>query len=204
MRHRTAGVRQASPGHIQTMTELHEPTPQDADVVALLERQHEQISALLDRVMGTTGTDRKEAFDAVREMLARHETGEEMVLRPLTRRVDGGEEIAAGRMDEENGAKQVLAHLEQLHVDSEEFTTGFAELRLSVLSHAEAEEQREFPAVRAGIDASKRAIARDVLWKAEQAAPTHPHPSAGTTAMNYVAGPFAAMLDRAKDALSRH
>ncbi|MGH3744346.1 MAG: hemerythrin domain-containing protein [Mycobacteriales bacterium] len=186
------------------MTELHAPDAQDSDVVALLERQHEQIRDLLDRVMGTTGTDRKEAFDALREMLARHETGEEMVLRPLTRRVDGGEDLAAGRMDEENEAKQVLAHLEQLHVDSDEFTTGFAEFRLSVLAHAEAEEQQEFPAVRAGIDAGKRGIALGVLWKAEQAAPTHPHPSAKTTTMNYIAGPFAAMLDRARDALARH
>lgn len=186
------------------MSALDAPTDQDADVVALLERQHQQISALLDRVMDTTGTDRKEAFDTLREMLARHETGEEMVLRPLTRHVDGGQEIADGRMAEENEAKAVLADLEQLHPDSEEFTTGFAEFRLSVLAHAEAEEKQEFPAIRAGFDATKRAGARDVLWKAEQTAPTHPHPSAKTTAMNYVAGPFAALVDRARDALSRH
>ena len=38
---------------------------------------------------------------------------------------------------------------------------------------------------------------------AEKMAPTHPHPSAKTTTMNYVAGPFAAMLDRARDAFSK-
>lgn len=186
------------------MTDLHEPSDQDSDVLALLERQHQQISDLLDRVLGSTGTDRKEAFDDLREMLARHETGEEMILRPLTRHVDGGKEIAAGRMDEENEAKEALVHLEHLHVDSEEFTTAFAEFRQSVLAHAQAEEQQEFPAVRAGVGAGKRETAGDLLWKAEQAAPTHPHPSAKTTAMNYVAGPFAAMLDRARDALARH
>ena len=34
-------------------------------------------------------------------------------------------------------------------------------------------------------------------------APTHPHPTAKNNAMNYVAGPFASMLDRAKDAFSK-
>ena len=38
---------------------------------------------------------------------------------------------------------------------------------------------------------------------AEKTAPTHPHPSARSTAMNYVAGPFAAVADRAKDAISK-
>src|ERR687885_329359 len=48
--------------------------------------------------------------------------------------------------------------------------------------------------------------ARELLARhqtAEKMAPTHPHPSAKTTAMNYVAGPFAAMLDRARDAFSK-
>ena len=45
--------------------------------------------------------------------------------------------------------------------------------------------------------------ARDRVKRAEAMAPTHPHPTAKTTAMNYVAGPFAAMLDRARDAFSK-
>lgn len=184
------------------MAELTKPTPVDADVVALLRRQHTQIEGLLTTVADSTGTDRQSAFDDLREILARHETGEEMILRPLTRRAPGGEKIAEGRMDEENEAKEVLAKLEKMHVDSEEFTTTFAQFRLDVLEHAHAEESQEFPIVESGIDLADREKARDRLWMAEKTAPTHPHPSARTTVANYVAGPFAAMLDRARDALS--
>jgi len=34
---------------------------------------------------------------------------------------------------------------------------------------------------------------------AEKMAPTHPHPGAKTTSANYLAGPFAAMLDKVRD-----
>jgi hypothetical protein len=71
-----------------------------------------------------------------------------------------------------------------------------------VLDHAQAEETQEFPLLRQNTDAEALVKARDRVRRAEEMAPTHPHPSAKTTAANYVAGPFAAMLDRARDAFS--
>lgn len=172
--------------------------PQD-DVVALLQGQHQQIRELLERVLSTSGRERQEAFDEVRELLARHETGEEMIVRPLTRKAPDGEAVAQGRMDEENEAKETLSKLDDMNVDDPNFAAGFADFRESVLSHAEAEERHEFPLLRGNVDANTLASARRKLQAAEKAAPTHPHPSAKTTTANYVAGPFAAMLDRARD-----
>jgi hypothetical protein len=71
-----------------------------------------------------------------------------------------------------------------------------------VLAHAKAEERLEFPALRQNIDEETLQKATGKLQKAEASAPTHPHPTAKNNAMNYVAGPFASMLDRAKDAFS--
>ena len=178
-------------------------TPGTADVVDLLVEQHGRVRALLDRVVATSGEDRQAAFDEVRELLARHETGEEMILRPLTQRLPGGKEIASGRMDEENEAKVHLAELEKMDVDSAEFARAFEEFRSAVLEHAAAEEQQEFTTLRADADTDRLVAARGMLEKAEATAPTHPHPSAKTVGMNYVAGPFAAMLDRARDTLSK-
>jgi hemerythrin HHE cation binding domain-containing protein len=172
------------------------------DVVDFLIEQHREVRRLLDQVLATGGPSRQETFDVARAMLARHETAEEMVVRPLTRKMPGGEEIAQGRMDEENQAKKDLAELEKLDISSEEFVSAFTTFRSAVLNHAGAEEQLEFRALRDGTDAQTLASAQDKLQKAERAAPSHPHPSAKTTAMNYVAGPFASMLDRARDALS--
>jgi len=106
-------------------------------------------------------------------------------------------------MNEENEAKEVLAALEKMDVASPEFTAKFSEFRQSVLDHAEAEETQEFPLLRQNTDPEALQKARDRVKRAEAMAPTHPHPSAKTTAMNYVAGPFAAMLDRARDAFSK-
>jgi hemerythrin superfamily protein len=173
------------------------------DVVEFLMAQHQELRGLLDDVQRTGGQERQQSFDQAREMLARHETGEEMILRPLTRKAPDGGAVADARMAEENKAKEVLADLEKMDVDSEQFVSTFTAFRQSVLDHVEAEEREEFPLLRQNADPDALAKARDRVERAERMAPTHPHPSARTTTANYVAGPFAAMLDRARDAFSR-
>jgi hemerythrin superfamily protein len=185
------------------MTEVREVPNDASDVIEFLLDQHQQVRGLLDDVLAAEGQERQRYFDAVREMLARHETAEEMIVRPLTRKAPGGDDVAAGRMHEENEAKEVLAALEKMDVAGAEFTARFSEFRRSVLEHAEAEETQEFPLLRQNTDPEALVKARDRVKRAEAMAPTHPHPSAKTTAMNYVAGPFAAMLDRARDAFSK-
>jgi hemerythrin superfamily protein len=180
---------------------VHDTTDNASDVIEFLLGQHQQVRTLLENVLMAHGEERQRAFDDVREMLARHETAEEMIIRPLTRKAPGGEEIADRRMHEENEAKEVLADLEKMDVDSQEFTAKFTEFRQSVLDHAQAEETQEFPVLRQNTDPEALVKARDRVKRAEAMAPTHPHPSAKTTTANYVAGPFAAMLDRARDAL---
>ena len=185
------------------MTEDVRVVKDDAsDVIEFLVNQHQQVKGLMADVLASTGEERQRYFDTVREMLARHETAEEMIVRPLTKKAPGGDQIAQGRMDEENEAKEVLADLEKVDVNSPEFRTMFTTFRDSVLEHAEHEETQEFPLLRQNCDPEALVKARDRVKKAEAMAPTHPHPSAKTTAMNYVAGPFAAMLDRARDAFS--
>jgi hemerythrin superfamily protein len=182
------------------MTDALDARDEATDVVDFLLRQHEEIRRLLNQVLETSGQDRQYAFDQVRELLARHETGEEMVVRPLTRTAPDGDPVADSRMSEENEAKEVLARLEDMDVDSDEFVRTFTGFREAVLAHAEAEQRDEFPLLRQGVDTDTLVKARDRLARAEKMAPTHPHPSARSTTANYVLGPFAAMLDRARDA----
>jgi hemerythrin superfamily protein len=179
-------------------------TATKGDLVAQLLAQHELVRAAIDAVaQTTTPTERQDAFDALRELLARHETAEEMIVRPLTRGINGGETVASARMDEENESKDVLAKLEKLDIASEEFARTFETFAKAVLEHAQAEEVYEFPLLRSMLDAGKLEQAEKALLMAEKTAPTHPHPSARSTAMNYLTGPFAALTDRAKDAVSK-
>src|SRR4051812_47146286 len=173
------------------------------DLVDQLLEQHELVRRAINDVAGTTtAQSRQESFDALRELLARHETAEEMIVRPLTRDIRAGEPVAEARMEEENESKNVLRQLEKLDIDSVEFARTFEGFAKSVLEHAIAEETYEFPLLRQ-LDADKLRKAEEQFLLAEKTAPTHPHPSARSTAMNFVAGPFAAVADRARDAVSK-
>src|SRR4051794_13098325 len=176
----------------------------EGDLVSQLLAQHALVRGAIDDVAkSATAESRQEAFDILRELLARHETAEEMIVRPLTRDLDNGEAVASARMDEENKSKDVLSELEKLDIASVEFARTFESFAKEVLEHALAEEALEFPLLRAQLDAGKLEDAERQLLLAEKIAPTHPHPMARSTAMNYVAGPLAAVADRARDAFSK-
>jgi iron-sulfur cluster repair protein YtfE (RIC family) len=164
--------------------------------------QHERIEHLLGAVQSAPADSRQDTFDELRELLAVHETAEELILRPVTRgQGTEGEQIADARFAEENKSKEVLAELEKLDVTSEEFLRQFESFAADVKEHAHNEETLEFPLVRKSEDEAALQQMGDRLQKAEKAAPTHPHPSAKTTAANVVLGPFAALLDKARDLL---
>ncbi|HEX5534225.1 MAG TPA: hemerythrin domain-containing protein [Actinomycetales bacterium] len=175
----------------------------EGDVIRILLEQHARVQTLFSQLKMATGESRQDLFDELRALLAVHETAEEMVLRPVTKKV-AGESVADARNQEEEQANEVLAELEDLDVASPEFATKLAAFEQSVLSHAEAEEQQEFPAVLAECDAEERQKLGKRLERTEKIAPTHPHPTtAGSTAKQYMVGPFASIVDRVKDSLSR-
>src|SRR5947209_17345800 len=123
------------------------------DLVDQLLEQHEMVRRAINGVARTTTAEsRQEAFDALRELLARHETAEEMIVRPLTRDIDNGEAVAEARMEEENESKDVLAELEKLDIPSVEFARTFETFAQAVPAHAQAEETFEFPLLSQQLD----------------------------------------------------
>ncbi|HTW20109.1 MAG TPA: hemerythrin domain-containing protein [Mycobacteriales bacterium] len=174
------------------------------DGIDFLLDQHQQVEKLLDQVKNSVGEARQASFDELRQLLATHEAAEELILRPVTRRsVEGGDEIADARIAEENQAKDVLSQLEKLDVASVEFTTTFETFAADVQKHAHNEETYEFPSIRASQDSEDLARLETALATAEKVAPTHPHPSARSTTATAVLGPFAALLDKARDAIGK-
>jgi hypothetical protein len=176
----------------------------EGDVVRILLEQHARIQELFAQVRAANDqAGKQQAFDELRGLLAVHETAEEMVLRPSSRKA-AGDQVVDARNQEEAEATKVLADLEKLDVDSAAFAELFAHLEHSVLEHAEAEEREEFPEVLAEVSAEQRRTMGGALLAAEKTAPTHPHPgAAGSTMAQWTAGPFAALMDRAKDALKK-
>lgn len=173
----------------------------EGDVIRVLLEQHARIHELFAQITGAQGESKKQAFDDLRSLLAVHETAEEMILRPVSRET-AGDAVAAARNAEEDKATHVLADLEKMDVMSPEFDRMLAEFKSAVTDHAEHEESQEFPTVVSGRDEKERARMGSALRGAEKMAPTHAHPSAaGSTTKQYVMGPFASLVDRARDAL---
>jgi len=173
------------------------------DVVSFLKAQHEQIKQLFGEVSRSSGDERQTAFDRLRRLLAVHETAEEEVVHPKARtQLSDGDSVVSQRLEEENEGKQALAELEKLDVDSAEFDTKFEKFQKDVIEHAEAEEKQEFAQLAIELDDEQLERMRKAVELAESTAPTRPHAGVESATANMLAGPFAAMLDRARDAIS--
>lgn len=169
------------------------------DVVELLKEQHERIRSMFDAVEGSHGDERKERFAELRRLLAVHETAEELVVHPRARVAEGGNDVVDARLEEEHSAKEVLSRLDRMDQGDPDFTPTLAQLRTSVLDHAQMEEQQEFPLLRRDNDEESLALMAKAVRAAEALAPTHPHPGVESMTANLVAGPLASLVDRTRD-----
>lgn len=171
------------------------------DVVELLQEQHQHIRSLFDRVEQAPQAERQQAFEDLRRFLAVHETAEELVVHPRVRAVQGGDEVADARLQEEHDAKELLEELDSMDAGHPTFGTKLTALKASVLAHAEAEEREELPLLRANSDEKTLETMAAAVRAAEAMAPTHPHAGVESATANVVAGPLASLVDRTRDAV---
>ena len=174
------------------------------DVVEFLRGQHNQIKDMFDDVLHASESKaREKAFVELRQLLAVHETAEEMVVHPRARRdIQGGDIIVDARLQEEHDAKEQLAALEDMDINSQEFLDALILFKAVVIDHAEREETEEFNKLQRDLepDDLKRMVA--AVLAAQAIAPTRPHPGVESAVLNFAVGPFASMLDRARDTIS--
>ncbi|MCM6772046.1 hemerythrin domain-containing protein [Nocardia sp. CDC159] len=178
---------------------------EEADAVELLCRQHRRLRTLFTETAQAADTgERERKFFELRRLLAVHETAEEEIVHPRARRtLDAGDTVVRARLAEENKAKHQLAELESLDVGSAEFEAKLAQLERDVLAHADREEREEFAALRDGLAPEELRRMRRLVELAESVAPTRPHPGVESATANLLTGPFATMVDRARDLIAR-
>ena len=175
------------------------------DVVKFLTDQHNLIKDMFDEVLGASDPKAREtAFIELRKLLAVHETAEEMVVHPRVRHeVEGGDIIVDARLKEEHEAKEHLSALEAMDIGSQEFIDELKLFQSSVIDHAEREETEEFNRLERELSADDRERMAKAVLAAEAIAPTRPHAGVESAKLNFAAGPFASMLDRARDLLQK-
>jgi hemerythrin superfamily protein len=136
----------------------------------------------------------------LRQLLAVHETAEEMVVHPRVRReVDAMDSIVDARLEEEHDAKKLLSSIEKIDITSQQFIDELTKLRDAVLDHALHEESFEFPKLQRELDAEELKRLGTAVRAAEAIAPTRPHAGVESAKLNFAVGPFASMIDRARD-----
>jgi hemerythrin superfamily protein len=173
------------------------------DVVKFLKDQHNLIRDMFDEVLSASDKKaREKAFTDLRRLLAVHETAEEMVVHPRVRReVAAGDEIVDARLSEEHDAKQQLSKLESMDIGSKQFIDELTKFRDAVIDHAEHEENEEFNKLGRKLNSDDRERLAKAVLAAEAIAPTRPHAGVESATANFAVGPFASMLDRARDAI---
>jgi hypothetical protein len=174
------------------------------DVVEFLKGQHNQIKDMFDDVLyASEPKAREQAFVDLRHLLAVHETAEEMVIHPRARgELDNGDAVVDARLHEEHEAKQQLSELEGMDVDSREFLDALKVFRDAVVEHAEREELEEFDLLQRELAPEELKRMTSAVRAAEAIAPTRPHPGVESAKLNFAVGPFASIVDRARDVIS--
>ena len=159
------------------------------------------IEDMFDQVLYATDPQaREKPFVDLRQLLAVHETAEEMVVHPRVRReVDAIDSIVDARLEEEHDAKELLSSIEKIDITSQQFIDELTKLRDAVLDHAQHEESYEFPKLQQELDVDELKRLGTAVRAAEAIAPTRPHAGVESAKLNFAVGPFASMIDRARD-----
>jgi hemerythrin superfamily protein len=171
------------------------------EVIGFLKAQHNLIEDMFDQVLLASDPQaREKPFVQLRQLLAVHETAEEMIVHPRVRReVDSIDSIVDARLEEEHDAKELLSSIEKIDITSQQFIDELTKLRDAVLDHAQHEESYEFPKLQRELDADELKRLGAAVRAAEAIAPTRPHAGVESAKLNFAVGPFASMIDRARD-----
>jgi hemerythrin superfamily protein len=174
------------------------------DVIRAVLLDHAEIKERFAETLSATGQAKAAAFCQLVHLLAVHETAEEEIVHPLARKAEGGDGIVEERLAEESESKALLAELEKLGPEAGEFDEKLSKLKEAVEAHAEKEEQEEHPHLEQTVDEERLQQLARVFRAAERTAPTHPHPHGPDSATgNLLVGPFAAIVDRTRDAIRK-
>jgi hypothetical protein len=130
-----------------------------------------------DVLYAGTGAGREKAFTDLRQLLAVHETADEMFVHPRARQeIKHGDSIVDNRLQEEHSAKKQLAGMESMNIESDEFMAAVKALRDAVIEHAEKEEAFEFNKLQRELGADELKRMASAVRTSEAITPTRPHP----------------------------
>lgn len=173
-------------------------------VADVIETQHRTLLALCDRLTGD-GEDRRKVTEVVVAALSRHLSAEEQYLYPAVRRVvPDGDRLTDRELAEDHDLLVTLRRLDGVRPEHPSFGALAADVTAAVRRHVEADAAELLPLLRQMVPAEDLIRVGNRIELAQEAAPTRPHPSTpDRPPWNKVVDPVVAVVDKARDALSR-
>ncbi|MFL5796885.1 MAG: hemerythrin domain-containing protein [Actinomycetota bacterium] len=177
------------------------------DAIDLILQDHREVDGMFEQFEQLKGdgasADKREVVEKIVRELSVHAAIEEEVLYPVVRDVlPDGNKLVEESLEEHQGAKEALAEIDKTSPDDPAFDAKVTELIADVRHHVEDEESGILPKLREALDDAARHEMGHKLERAKFRAPTRPHPHApATPPTNKLAGPPAALIDRARDAM---
>lgn len=117
----------------------------------LLKADHKKVAGILAKIDETTERGvktREELFTQLKNELDTHTRIEETIFYPALEDADETRDITLEAYEEHNVVKTLLAELESLDKDKEEWTAKFTVLKENIEHHVEEEEGEMFPRAR--------------------------------------------------------
>jgi iron-sulfur cluster repair protein YtfE (RIC family) len=121
------------------------------DIFDVLQGDHEKVSRLMAK-LEETDAGREEIFQTIKAELEAHTELEEEVFYPALEAAEETSDLIDEAYDEHHEVDEILAELDELPFDSEEWKEQFAALREVVELHVEKEEGTIFEAARSTLD----------------------------------------------------
>lgn len=128
---------------------------QDPTIYEILQTEHRTVSTLLEELADTTEEDvedRESLFAEVKLNLELHARAEEVVVYDLLRQHEQTRALADRAQREHLVVVRLLASLEAMSVDDEDWEAMMADLTANVVSHVEEEESELFTALKQILD----------------------------------------------------
>lgn len=176
------------------------------NVIDLLEADHRLVEDLFTRYRNLHHPEgREEIAEEIIHELSVHAAVEEIFVYPLVRRsLDDGEDVADHAIEEHQKVKELLKDLEKREADSVEHIKVMNDVIDSTRHHISEEESDMLARLRQRCDQDTLEEMGAAVESAKKVVPTRPHPLVpGTATAQLIAGPWASLVDRARDLVDR-
>jgi hemerythrin superfamily protein len=119
------------------------------NAIDLLKNEHYQVKQLLTQLPTTTGSERVQMLEEIKNALIVHNASEENVIYPAIKDLADRPQHAHTLYHQQDDAQVLVWELTQLIANDDMFVDKAEKLRDAILAHVQLEEEHEFPRLQA-------------------------------------------------------